>query len=282
MNETNETLDRRHALTTAVTIAREAGGLLMDGFGREKQIERKSSALDWVTQFDKASEELIVGRLRDAFPDHALVGEEGTNIGDGDGYRWYVDPLDGTTNYAHDFPVFCVSMSLYDGDQPVLGVIYDPVLDECFTAIAGEGAWLETAKGRRRMHVSRETDLVGALLATGFPYDVHTSPENNLDYFSAFVLRAQGIRRAGSAALDMAYVAAGRLDGYWEFKVFCWDVSAAILMVMEAGGHVTLLDGQPMVLQRQFNVLASNGHLHPSMMAVIGATKAGRPAAPAD
>ena len=282
MTELQQEFDRRQALATAVAIAREAGALLMDGFGREKQIERKSSALDWVTQFDKASEELIVGRLREAFPDHALVGEEGTNIGGADGYRWYVDPLDGTTNYAHDFPVFCVSMSLYDGGQPVLGVIYDPVLDECFTAIIGEGAWLETAKGRQRMHVSKETELVGALLATGFPYDVHTSAENNLDYFSAFVLRAQGLRRPGSAALDMAYVAAGRLDGYWEFKVFSWDVSAAILMVMEAGGQVTFLDGRPIVLERQFNVLASNGRLHPSMLAVIRQTKASRPASPAD
>ncbi len=278
MNETNDIFDARQALTTAVAIAREAGALLMDGFGREKEIERKSSALDWVTQFDKASEELIVGRLRQAFPDHALVGEEGTNIGDADGFRWYVDPLDGTTNYAHNFPVFCVSMSLYNGGRPVLGVIYDPVLDECFTAIAGEGAWLETTKGRQRLHVSRETELVGALLATGFPYDVHTSPDNNLDYFNAFVLRAQGIRRPGSAALDMAYVAAGRLDGYWEFKVFCWDVSAAILMVIEAGGQVTFLDGRPITLERQFNVLASNGRLHPPMLAIIREAKATQPA----
>ncbi|MBP6015199.1 MAG: inositol monophosphatase [Candidatus Promineofilum sp.] len=282
MNETSDLFDRGQALAVAVAIAREAGALLMDGFGREKRIERKSSALDWVTQFDKASEELIVGRLREAFPDHGLVGEEGTDIGDGQGYRWYVDPLDGTTNYAHEFPVFCVSMSLYYDGAPVLGVIFDPVLNECFTAIAGEGAWLETAKGRQTMRVSKETDFVGALLATGFPYDVHTSAENNLDYFRAFVLRAQGIRRAGSAALDMAYVAAGRLDGYWEFKVFCWDVSAAILMVMEAGGQVTFLDGQPITLERQFNVLASNGHLHPAMLAVIGEAKASRPAAPVD
>lgn len=277
MNETNDIFDARQALTTAVAIAREAGAMLMDGFGREKEIERKSSAVDWVTQYDRASEELIIERLREAFPDHALVGEEGTNTGDGDGYRWYVDPLDGTNNYAHDFPIFCVSMGLYQGLAPILGVIYDPVLDECFTAIAGEGAWLETAKGRRRLQVSSETELVAALLATGFPYDVHTSPDNNLDYFNAFVLRAQGIRRPGSAALDVAYVAAGRLDGYWELKVYSWDMSAAILMVMEAGGQVTFLDGQPITLERQFNVLASNGRLHPPMLAVIRETKATPP-----
>ena len=276
MNETNDTLDRRQALSTAVAIAREAGALLMDGFGQEKRIERKSSAVDWVTQYDKASEELIIGRLSEAFPDHALVGEEGTNTGDADGYRWYVDPLDGTNNYAHDFPIFCVSMGLNDGNQPVLGVIYDPMLDECFTAIAGEGAWLATPRGRQRLQVSAETELVAALLATGFPYDVHTSPDNNLDYFDTFVRRAQGIRRPGSAALDVAYVAAGRLDGYWELKVYSWDMSAAILMVMEAGGRVTFLDGRPITLEHRFDVLVSNGRLHQPMLAIIRETEAAR------
>ena len=149
---TPPTLDRPAALAVAEDIAREAGALLMEGFGHGKRIERKSSALDWVTEYDKASEKLIAGRLRAAFPDHALVGEEGTNSGDRAGYCWYFDPLDGTTNYAHNFPVFCVSMALYHGDDAVLGVIYDPTRDECFTAIAGEGA--STA---RRSCLSRAT-----------------------------------------------------------------------------------------------------------------------------
>lgn len=269
--------DSQQIVETAVAIAQEAGALLMDGFGRAKQIERKSSAVDWVTQYDKASEELITGRLRAAFPDHALVGEEGTNTGPVGGYRWYIDPLDGTGNYAHGFPIFCVSMGLYHDNEPLLGVIYDPVLDECFTAIAGQGAYLTTPRGRRRLQVTAETELVAGLLATGFPYDVHTSPRNNLDYFSRFVLRAQGIRRPGSAALDVAYVAAGRLDGYWELKVYSWDMSAAILMVQEAGGWVTFLDGRPITLEHRFDILVSNGHLHEPMLAVIRETEAATP-----
>jgi len=262
-------LDPQASLATAAAIAREAGVLLLDGFGRQKQIERKSSPLDWVTEYDKASEELIVRRLRAAFPDHDLVGEEGTDTGGGRGYRWYIDPLDGTVNFAHGFPMFCVSLGLYHDGEPLLGVVYDPVRQELFSAIAGQGAYLDRPQGRRRLHVSRETELIAALLATGFPYDVHTSADNNLDYFAAFARRAHGIRRAGSAALDTVYVAAGRLDGYWELKVYCWDVAAAVLIVREAGGRVTFLDGRPFHMERRFNVLVSNGHLHDPLQAVI-------------
>jgi myo-inositol-1(or 4)-monophosphatase len=262
-------IDRRNTLEIAVTIAREAGALLMEGFGQETHIEHKSSTLDWVTQYDKASETLIVARLQAAFPEHGLVGEEGTNTGEDGDYRWYIDPLDGTTNYAHGFPVFCVSMGLYHGDDPILGVIYDPVNDECFTAISGEGAYLSGRLGEKRLQVSTETNLTAALLATGFPYDVHTSPENNLNYVNLFVRRAQGIRRSGSAALDAAYVAAGRLDGYWELKVFCWDMAAAILLVQEAGGRVTFLNGEPIRLDYRFDVLVSNGRLHQQMLDTI-------------
>ncbi|HRN68426.1 MAG TPA: inositol monophosphatase family protein [Promineifilum sp.] len=266
--------DQQKTLEIAVGIAREAGALLLDGFGREKRIEKKSSALDWVTQYDKASETLIVERLRQAFPDHALVGEEGTDTGGQGDYRWYIDPLDGTVNYAHGYPMFCVSMGLYHGDDPVLGVIYDPLRQECFTAIAGQGAYLDRPQGSRRLQVSRQTELVAALVMTGFPYDVHTSPENNLNYMSAFVRSAHGIRRSGSAALDAAYVAAGRLDGYWELKVYCWDMSAAVLIVQEAGGRVTFLDGRPFRLERRFDVLISNGHLHEQMQAVVNSAGA--------
>lgn len=266
-------LDLQKTLETAVDIARDAGALLMDGFSREKRIEKKSSALDWVTQYDKASEELIVWRMRQAFPDHDLVGEEGTNTGNDKAYRWYIDPLDGTVNYAHSYPMFCVSMGLYHGDDPVLGVVYDPLREECFTAITGQGAYLDRPKGGRRLQVSRQTELIAALLMTGFPYDVHTSPNNNLNYVNAFARSAHGIRRAGSAALDACYVAAGRLDGYWELKVYCWDMAAAVIIVQEAGGHVTFLDGRPFRMERHFDVLISNGHLHGQMQAVIDRAK---------
>lgn len=272
-------IDLQKTLEIATGIARDAGALLLDGFGRTKRIEKKSSALDWVTQYDKMSETLIAGRLREAFPDHDLVGEEGTNTDGHKPYRWYIDPLDGTTNYAHGFPVFCVTMGLYRGDDPVLGLVYDPLRQECFTAIAGQGAYLDRPQGGRRLQVSRQTELVAALLATGFPYDVQTNPDNNINYLGAFVPRAHGIRRAGSAALDAAYVAAGRLDGYWELRVHSWDLSAAVLIVQEAGGRVTTLEGRPFRLQPQFDVLISNGHLHDKMQAVIDHVNGNSPAA---
>lgn len=262
-------MDLNYIHDTAVAIAREAGALLLDGFGRDKEIETKSSAVDFVTQYDVAAEQLIARRLRVAFPDHGLVGEEGTAEGDATGLTWIIDPLDGTSNFAHGFPVFCVSLALYDGQRPLVGVVYDPTRDECFTAVAGQGAYLTDAHGTRPLRVSRATELVRSLLATGFPYDVHTSPLDNAAYVARFIKRAFGLRRAGSAALDMAYVAAGRLDGYWEFKVNAWDVAAGIVLVQEAGGTVTLVDGRPLGFARQMHIVASNGLIHELMVDVI-------------
>jgi myo-inositol-1(or 4)-monophosphatase len=167
-------------------------------------------------------------------------------------------------------------MGLYHGDDPILGVIYDPVREECFTAIAGEGAYLAGPGSQKRLQVSAETELAAGLLATGFPYDVHTSSDNNLNYVDLFVRRAQGIRRAGSAALDVAYVAAGRLDGYWELKVFCWDMAAAILIVQEAGGHVTFLNNEPIRLDYRFDILVSNGRLHQQMLDTLAEARGPR------
>ena len=262
-------MDLNSILNTATSIAREAGALLMDGFGRDKEIQTKSSAVDFVTQFDVAAETLITSRLRAAFPDHGLVGEEGTDHAGVQPYTWIIDPLDGTSNFAHGFPVFCVSLGLYEAGRPLVGVVYDPTRDECFTAAAGRGAHVTTPRGTRRLHVSAATELVGSLLATGFPYDVHTSSLDNGVYVARFIKRAFGLRRAGSAALDMAYVAAGRLDGYWEFKVNAWDVAGGILLVQEAGGCVTLIDGRPLGFARQMHVVASNGLIHERMLDVI-------------
>lgn len=261
-------------LETAVATARAAGALLMDGFGREKEIQTKSSAVDFVTQFDLAAEALIMDRLRAAFPDHSFVGEEGTDEAGSKPYTWYIDPLDGTNNYSHGFPVFCVSLALFEHQRPVVAVIYDPTRDECFTAIAGRGARVTGPAGTRALCVSEADRMVHSLLATGFPYDVHTSPLDNAAYVARFIKRAFGLRRAGSAALDMAYVAAGRLDGYWEFKVSPWDVAAGILLVQEAGGMVTLIDGRALAISPKMHILASNGLIHEKMLAVIRETAA--------
>lgn len=261
-------------LEIAESTARAAGALLMVGFGQEKDIQVKSSAIDFVTQYDLEAEALIMERLRAAFPDHGFVGEEGTDEAGTQPYVWQIDPLDGTNNFSHGFPVFSVSLALYEGQRPLLAVIYDPTRDECFKAIAGRGATLTTPAGSQPMRVSATAELGLSLLATGFPYDAHTSPLDNTDYVSRFVKRAFGLRRAGSAALDMAYVAAGRLDGYWEFKVSSWDVAAGILLVREAGGVVTAIDGGTLELTPQLHVLASNDLIHNQMLAVIRETAA--------
>lgn len=263
-----------YVLEIAEETARAAGALLLDGFGREKEIHTKSSAVDFVTQFDLAAEALILERLRAVFPDHGFVGEEGTDEAGTQPWTWHIDPLDGTNNFAHGFPVFCVSLALYESGRPLVAVVYDPIHDECFSAVTGRGARMTGRGGERPLRVSQAAALVSSLLATGFPYDAHTSPLDNAAYVARFVKRAFGLRRAGSAALDMAYVAAGRLDGYWEFKVSAWDVAAGILLVQEAGGRVTLIDGGPIVLARQLHIVASNGLIHEDMLAIIRETTA--------
>lgn len=267
-------MDLQYVVEVAEATARAAGALLMDGFGREIEIRTKSSAIDFVTQYDLAAEALIQERLQVTFPDHSLIGEEGTDKTGRQPYTWYIDPLDGTNNFSHGFPVFCVSLALYEGQKPLAAVIYDPTRDECFKAAAGQGAWLTGPGGSRPLRVTTTDSLIHGLLATGFPYDVHTSPLDNGAYVARFIKRAFGLRRAGSAALDMAYVAAGRLDGYWEFKVSPWDVAAGILLVREAGGTVTAIDGSPLVLADKLHILADNGPLHEEMLTVIRETTA--------
>lgn len=262
------------ALNKAITIAREAGALLREGFRQAKDINAKSSAIDLVTQYDTQAEALIVSRLRDAFPRDAIVGEEGgsqNHRDNGGGRIWLVDPLDGTINFAHGYPAFAVSLALYDGDRPVAGVVYDPLRDECFHGASGHGAFLSTGDYEEPLQVSRSGDLVRSLLATGFPYDRHHSERDNLAQFTAFLKRAQGMRRGGAAALDVAYVAAGRLDGYWEYKLGSWDIAAAALLVQEAGGQISAMDGSPFRLQPlQPNALvASNGLIHKAMIGLL-------------
>lgn len=253
----------------AIAIAREAGELLRRGFGQQLELATKSSTIDWVTQFDLASEKLIVERLTTAFHGHTLIGEEGgrrTAAGD---YCWYIDPLDGTNNFAHGYPVFCVSLALYQGERPLVGVVCDPLRDECFHAAAGQGATATRNGLDVPLSVSGNDNLNHALLATGYPYDKAASEEDNLRETYSFVKRAQDVRRSGSAAIDLAYVAAGRLDGYWEYKLSTWDVAAGLLLVQEAGGRVTGMDGGGFVLQYPLNLVISNGRLHAIMLDVL-------------
>ncbi|MFQ5354803.1 MAG: inositol monophosphatase family protein, partial [Thermodesulfobacteriota bacterium] len=214
----------------AVEMALEAGALLKARLGHAGRVDFKGE-VNIVTEMDRKSEDLIVGRITRDFPGHGIIAEESDERKTTGKYRWIIDPLDGTTNYAHGFPVFCVSIAFESEGQVVFGVVYNPMLGELFIAEKGGGATLNG----ERIKVSETATLEQSLLATGFPYDLRTSKENNFDLFRDFSVKAQAIRRAGSAALDLAYVACGRYDGFWEMKLSAWDTAAAALMVEEAG-----------------------------------------------
>lgn len=246
------------ALAEASAIAREAGALLLDYRGRVR-IETKGEA-DLVTAADRDSEALIVRRLRAAFPDYALVAEEGSRKAGAAGC-WYVDPLDGTTNFAHGLPFFAVSLGLELDGAIVAGVVYNPVLDELFTAARGAGARLNG----QPIQVSPQADLASALLATGFPSQKR-HPNPNIHFYQYFSLRTHGMRRFGSAALDLCYTACGRFEGFWEFNLKPWDTAAGQLIVTEAGGRVSDMRGAAFHLESP-EILASNGRLHPALLA---------------
>jgi len=240
-------------------IAREAGELLMGYFARHVKIEYKGD-VDVVTEADRASEALIMDRLQARFPRHDVVAEEGARRETGSDYKWYVDPLDGTTNFAHGFPVFCISMGLEHKGQLIAGVVCDPARGEMFSAEKGSGAYLN----QRRIHVSKTARLVESLVGTGFPsHKRHQNP--NIHFYHQITLRTHGVRRAGSAALDLASVASGRFDGFWEFNLNPWDLAAGVLLVEEAGGQVSGFFGQPFRLQDR-DVVASNGLIHPDLL----------------
>jgi myo-inositol-1(or 4)-monophosphatase len=259
-------------------IARKAGSLLREFYKKGVATEYKGD-VDLVTEADRASEAMIREQLAKAFPGHGIFGEEGTRDQMESEFRWYVDPLDGTTNFAHGFPAFCVVLGLErrapglagdeDGEM-VAGVIYDPLRDEMFVAERGKGAWLNG----RQIHVSKTAKLQEALTATGFPsHKRHVSP--NIHFYQEFTLRSHGVRRAGSAALDLAYVACGRLDGFWEFHLNPWDTSAGYLLVEEAGGKVTRFDGSKFRLDSS-EVLATNGLIAGEMRHLFAEMFAGR------
>src|SRR5215467_203172 len=249
-------------------FAREAGALLLSFFGKV-DVEYKGDA-DLVTQADRNSEKLIVERIRKQWPDHDLIGEEGSRRDSGSDYRWYVDPLDGTTNFAHAFPVFCVSLALEYKGERIAGVVYDPTRDAHFAAEKGSGAYLNDAS----VQVSKTNNLAECLVATGFPsHKRHKNP--NIFFYHHITLRTHGVRRAGSAALDLASVASGRFDGFWEFNLNPWDTAAGVLIVEEAGGRVTDFRGQAFKIDSR-ETMASNGIVHEALLNEFDAVFEGR------
>jgi myo-inositol-1(or 4)-monophosphatase len=254
-------------------IAREAGALLLPYFHQGLKIEYKGDA-DLVTAADRASETLIRERIRQQFPSHDVLGEEQGLNDQGSDYRWYVDPLDGTTNFAHGYPVFCVSMALehrgQDHGRRIAGVVYDPTRDELFTAELGKGANLNGTP----IQVSKAAQLKECLVATGFPsHKRHKNP--NIHFYHQITLRTHGVRRAGSAALDLCNVASGRFDGFWEFNLNAWDTAAGVLIVEEAGGKVSRFDGSAFELDSR-ETLASNGLVHDALLREFKEIFAGR------
>ena len=250
-------------LNFAIRVAKDAGRLLRDRVGTRIDVDHKGS-INLVTDVDLASERLIREAIATYYPRHEILGEEGGLSESGSEYRWVVDPLDGTTNYAHGYPIFCVSIALECKGEIVLGVVYDPMRDELFAAERGAGATLNS----RPIHVSKTAELMQGLLSTGFPYDIKTSKLTNLDHWANFAMNAQALRRDGAAALDLCYVACGRFDGFWELNLSPWDTAAGALIVTEAGGRVTNFSGGPFSNYKP-EVVASNGLIHDRMLEVL-------------
>jgi myo-inositol-1(or 4)-monophosphatase len=258
-------------LATAVEAVVRAGDLQMAGLGGELRVDKKG-AIDLVTEIDVAVERMFRAMIRERFPGHRVLAEE---LGGGEEpasrFCWIFDPLDGTTNFAHGLPIFCASLALEVDGRIEVAAVYDPTRKELFTAERGEGARLNGAP----MRVSGAAELINSLLCTGFPYDVHGSLDEIVGLFGDFVARARAVRRLGSAAIDLCYVAAGRLDGFWEQRLQPWDIAAGALLVEEAGGRVTRFDGSPFDV-RAGQMLASNGRIHDLMIDTIRARSRNR------
>jgi myo-inositol-1(or 4)-monophosphatase len=260
----------------AIQAALKGGEILIEHRGKIKSIGYKDE-VNLVTEVDRISEEAILRIIRESFPDHAILTEESEEFipeskKSKSMYRWVIDPLDGTTNYAHGFPMYCVSVALEKIGGIILGVVYNPNLDELFVAEKRKGAFLSarccTTEDKKRISVSETTELSRSLLATGFPYDIRKSKIDNLDHFANFYKKAQAVRRGGSAALDLCYLAVGRFDGFWELKLSPWDTAAGILIVEEAGGKVSDFSGGPFNIFLK-EILASNGKIHQQMIEVL-------------
>jgi myo-inositol-1(or 4)-monophosphatase len=253
-------------LETAVDVAREAGALLANYFERRVAFELKGE-FDLVTEADRASEKLVVERLRSYFPTHTIVAEEGGGLEQSSEYRWFVDPLDGTTNFAHSFPMFNVTLGLERAGEMIAGVIYDPIRQEMFTAERGAGAYLNN----RRIHASGTRRLGDSLSSTGFP-SRKRHHNVNIHFYYQLAMASHGVRRTGSAAIDLAYVSCGRLDFFWEFGLKPWDMAAGVLLVQEAGGSVSDMRGAAHSVTSSDHLLASNGAFHQEILDIFSET----------
>ncbi len=246
------------------SMARGAGEILRAGYGKHIQISHKG-VIDLVTEIDRRSEQYLLGEINRRYPDHHILSEESGEIPGEECCLWYIDPLDGTVNYAHQVPVFTVSIAYQQDGVLQLGVVYDPLRDELFSAEREKGATLNG----EAISVSKATLLDLSLLSTGFAYDIRTHPETNLDHFARFSLRCQGIRRLGSAALDLCYVACGRFEGFWELRLNAWDIAAGALIAEQAGALVTDIHGNPDYVAAPQSILAANPTLHTAMLHVL-------------
>ena len=260
-------------LTDLERLARQAGAILRAGYEGKHQVMYKGT-IDLVTEIDHRSEAFLLDEIRRSFPGHDIVSEEAGRLRGSERERWYIDPLDGTVNYAHGIPIFTVSIAYARDGAVLLGAVYDPMRDELYTAERGRGAWRNGAAIR----VSSVTELQRSLLVSGFAYDVATSKRDNLDNFARFTRLSQGVRRLGSAALDLCYIASGRFDGYWELSLNPWDLAAGGLIAAEAGAHVTDLGGGPDFLTPPCSIVAAPPALHGKIMAVLAEDSQHRPA----
>jgi myo-inositol-1(or 4)-monophosphatase len=255
------------SLSDLETLARQAGEILRSGFeprpgyGRRLTIEHKGD-IDLVTDIDRQSEQYLIAEIDRRFPGHGIYAEESGNHSNGHHSIWYIDPLDGTINFAHGVPIFTVSIAYEENGELKLGVVYDPMRDECFSAQKGHGAFLNGDP----IHVAGQKNLIDSLLVTGFPYDIRTNPDNNLDHHARLMKETQGVRRLGSAALDLSYVASGRLDGFWEMQIEPYDIAAGALIAQEAGAVVTSASGEPLLMKNSMTILAANPDLHPKIL----------------
>ena len=247
-----------------INIAKEAGELIREGFGKNNRVEFKTNETNLVTETDKAAEKLITDFIKKKYPAHGILAEESGKVKSGTEYLWVIDPLDGTTNFAHGLPVFSVSIALQKDSNTIAGVVYDVIHDIVYAAEKGSGAFANS----RKMKVSTNNILRRSVLASGFPYNVYENLDHLLEKFSEMTKQARGVRRLGSAALDLSYVAKGVFDGYWEMELNPWDICAGMLLVEEAGGRISDFNSNPINMYTK-RILATNGQIHAQMLEVL-------------